>query len=109
MIYSVSGLIPFLSVPAYMYLPGSYCSCLAHCQLAYGACILSFLGGVSWGHEMGSANMPAVLLYPNSISFLIMICGVSYAGFRDVLSLIRRTPQFNCMSVKRTDKEGEEG
>ncbi|KAH9489425.1 Transmembrane protein 69 [Bulinus truncatus] len=90
-------------VPAYMYWTNSYCPSLAFGQLVYSACILSFLGGVSWGSEMVNAKQvtmsslsysvllpliawPAVLLYPYSLSFIVMIGGISYAGYKDILN-----------------------
>ena len=47
--YGISGLIPFLSIPAYMLGTGVFIPELAYSQLAYGAVILSFLGGARWG------------------------------------------------------------
>jgi len=45
----LSGLIPFVSAPVYMYNAGYFLSSIATAQLTYGATILSFLGGVRWG------------------------------------------------------------
>jgi len=45
----LSGLIPFVSAPLYMYNAGYFLSSIATAQLTYGATILSFLGGVRWG------------------------------------------------------------
>lgn len=47
--YGFSGLIPFTAIPAYMFQSGAYIPELAFTSLAYGAVILSFLGGVRWG------------------------------------------------------------
>ena len=44
-----AGLIPFMSAPAYIVQMGEYCPIIGQAQLAYGAVILSFLGGVRWG------------------------------------------------------------
>ena len=45
----LAGLIPFVSAPLYMYNSGYFLPDVATAQLAYGASILSFLGGVRWG------------------------------------------------------------
>ncbi|XP_059468442.1 transmembrane protein 69-like [Neocloeon triangulifer] len=52
LLYGVSGLIPFVAVPAYTLASGCYCPMLGTIQLWYGASILSFLGGVRWGHAL---------------------------------------------------------
>ena len=44
-----SGLIPFTAVPAIMIQNGHFDPFMAQAQMAYGAVILSFLGGVRWG------------------------------------------------------------
>ncbi|KAK3794481.1 hypothetical protein RRG08_003634 [Elysia crispata] len=104
MLYGLGGLIPFMSAPFYMYLTGEFNPSIAQAQLVYGACILSFLGGVSWGNHLNRTEKaslqslsysillpliawPAVLLYPNPISFLTMTGGIVYAGVRDTGTL----------------------
>ena len=47
--YGFSGLIPFVYIPAHMIQMGNYIPELAYAHLAYGAVILSFLGGSKWG------------------------------------------------------------
>ncbi|CAL1534438.1 unnamed protein product [Lymnaea stagnalis] len=100
MVYGLGGLIPFLSAPLYMHWTGYYSPSIAYAQLVYGACILSFLGGVSWGSVLNNANKarlaslsysillplaawPAVLIFPNISSFPLLIGGLSYAGYKD--------------------------
>ncbi|RUS73357.1 hypothetical protein EGW08_018876 [Elysia chlorotica] len=100
MLYGLGGLIPFMSAPYYMYLTGEFSPAIAQAQLVYGACILSFLGGVSWGNHLNRVERaslqslsysillpliawPAVLLYPNPLSFVTMIAGIVYAGVKD--------------------------
>ncbi|GFS20290.1 transmembrane protein 69 [Elysia marginata] len=100
MLYGLGGLIPFMSAPSYMYLTGEFNPTIAQAQLVYGACILSFLGGVSWGNHLNRPEKasleslsysillplvawPAVLISPNPTSFLIMTCGIIYAGAKD--------------------------
>ena len=100
MLYGLGGLIPFMSAPFYMQLTGEFNPLIAHAQLVYGATILSFLGGVSWGNHLNRPEQasleslsysillplvawPAVLLYPNPASFLVMTGGIIYAGVKD--------------------------
>jgi len=45
----LAGVIPFCAAPAYMINNGLFCPLLANYHMAYGAVILSFLGGVRWG------------------------------------------------------------
>ncbi|CAL4106346.1 unnamed protein product, partial [Meganyctiphanes norvegica] len=49
LVLGFSGLIPFVAAPFYMYYSGAFLPEVATAQLAYGATILSFLGGVRWG------------------------------------------------------------
>jgi len=44
-----AGVIPFCAAPAYMINSGIYCQLLQNYHMAYGAVILSFVGGVRWG------------------------------------------------------------
>ena len=54
----VSGLIPFVSAPVYLSQVNEFLPLIAQGQLAYGAVILSFLGGVRWGKLV--SNMPPI-------------------------------------------------
>ena len=56
----LAGLVPFISAPVYMYNAGFFLPEIACAQLAYGASILSFLGGVRWGMLVagGRADLP---------------------------------------------------
>lgn len=49
LVYGIGGLIPFTSIPLYMFQSGAYIPELVYANLAYGAVILSFLGGIRWG------------------------------------------------------------
>jgi len=49
LVLGISGLIPFASAPVYMINSGFLLPDIVTAQLAYGAVILSFLGGVRWG------------------------------------------------------------
>lgn len=52
----LAGLIPFVSAPLYIYNSGFFLPDVATAQLAYGASILSFLGGVRWGILVGDGK-----------------------------------------------------
>ncbi|XP_051868757.1 transmembrane protein 69 [Pristis pectinata] len=52
------GLIPFVSAPLFMAITETYFPELAFAQIAYGATILSFLGGTRWGFSIPE-NSPA--------------------------------------------------
>lgn len=49
LVYGAAGLIPFVFPPVAILLNGAFLPNLAFVQLAYGASILSFLGGIKWG------------------------------------------------------------
>ncbi|XP_029652648.1 transmembrane protein 69-like [Octopus sinensis] len=49
LVLGISGLIPFVSFPFYMFMTDTYMPEMALAQATYGAVILSFLGGVRWG------------------------------------------------------------
>ncbi|XP_069794869.1 transmembrane protein 69 isoform X2 [Narcine bancroftii] len=52
------GLIPFVSAPLFMVITKTYFPELVFAQIAYGAAILSFLGGIRWGFSIPE-NSPA--------------------------------------------------
>uniref|UniRef100_H3AVV9 Transmembrane protein 69 n=1 Tax=Latimeria chalumnae TaxID=7897 RepID=H3AVV9_LATCH len=52
------GLIPFVSAPLLMGAMEAYYPEVAFAQVAYGACIVSFLGGARWGFAIPE-NSPA--------------------------------------------------
>ncbi|KAM4642808.1 transmembrane protein 69 [Discoglossus pictus] len=54
----LGGLVPFVSAPILMSVTTCYYPELAFAQVAYGASILSFLGGVRWGFAIPE-NSPA--------------------------------------------------
>ncbi|XP_065350269.1 transmembrane protein 69-like [Cloeon dipterum] len=56
LLYGLSGLIPFVAVPVYTLSSGTFCPLMGSIQLWYGASILSFLGGVRWGHALHPAS-----------------------------------------------------
>ncbi|XP_066519256.1 transmembrane protein 69 isoform X2 [Hoplias malabaricus] len=64
-----SGLIPFVSAPLFMAITEAYLPEIAFAQVAYGASIVSFLGGARWGFALpeGSPAKPDWLNLANSI------------------------------------------
>ncbi|KAG9277296.1 transmembrane protein 69 [Astyanax mexicanus] len=64
-----SGLIPFVSAPLFMAMTELYLPEVAFAQVAYGASILSFLGGARWGFALpeGSPAKPDWLNLANSV------------------------------------------
>lgn len=97
-----SGLIPFVAAPLYMHYSGIFLPEVATAQLAYGASILSFLGGVRWGLTLplGSTQSPnwsnlsysvlpsliawVGLISSQNIGFLTIIGGLAFAGYMDM-------------------------
>lgn len=66
---SVAGLIPFVSVPLLMAIQETSYPELVFAQITYGACIVSFLGGIRWGFAIpeGSPAKPDWINLANSI------------------------------------------
>uniref|UniRef100_A0A8C5WFZ4 Transmembrane protein 69 n=1 Tax=Leptobrachium leishanense TaxID=445787 RepID=A0A8C5WFZ4_9ANUR len=64
----LGGLIPFVAAPLAMSAFGCYYPELAYAQVAYGASILSFLGGARWGFTLpeGSPAKPDWINLANS-------------------------------------------
>ncbi|XP_029988128.1 transmembrane protein 69-like [Sphaeramia orbicularis] len=52
----LAGLIPFVSPPLFMGVTEVYVPELAYAQIAYGASILSFLGGARWGFTLPESS-----------------------------------------------------
>ncbi|XP_048395142.1 transmembrane protein 69 [Stegostoma tigrinum] len=63
------GLIPFVSAPLVMAITETYFPELAFAQIAYGAAILSFVGGIRWGFSIpgSSSAKPDWLNLGNSV------------------------------------------
>jgi len=102
MAYGLGGLIPFAIPPIYMKLTGFYEPTVAHAQLVYGATIISFLGGVSWGESLEkksvslktlgySIGLPLVgwvsVLVPSPAGFFTLISALGYAGYVDTTNM----------------------
>ncbi|XP_037086341.1 transmembrane protein 69-like, partial [Pollicipes pollicipes] len=102
LLLGVAGLVPFAAAPVLMLRAGTFNPELLHAQLAYGACILSFLGGVRWGLTLpdGSPQPPswanlgqsvapslvawAGLLASPSAGGLLLISGLAVAAYWDI-------------------------
>lgn len=76
-----SGLIPFLSAPLLMAATQSFYPELAYAQVAYGASIVSFLGGARWGFAIpaGSPAQPDWMnlgnsVVPSLLAWLALLC-----------------------------------
>ncbi|XP_035509129.1 transmembrane protein 69-like [Morone saxatilis] len=71
-----AGLIPFVTPTLFMAVTESYCPELAYAQLAYGAAIVSFLGGVRWGFALpeSSPAKPDWINLANSVVPSLLAC-----------------------------------
>lgn len=69
LVLGFAGLIPFVSPTLLMAVTESYCPELAFAQLAYGASIVSFLGGARWGFALpeSSPSKPDWMNLANSV------------------------------------------
>jgi hypothetical protein len=74
LVYGLLGLIPFLAPPALTAAVPAHGGFLALIALAYGALILSFLGGARWGL---AAATPAPGLLTISLSMLPTLAGLA--------------------------------
>ncbi|XP_051944779.1 transmembrane protein 69-like [Hippocampus zosterae] len=76
-----SGLIPFVTAPFLMAITQSFYPEVAHAQMLYGACIVSFLGGARWGFAIpdGSPAEPDWMnlgnsVVPSLLAWLALLC-----------------------------------
>ncbi|XP_067846258.1 transmembrane protein 69 [Heptranchias perlo] len=86
------GLIPFVSAPLVMAVTETYFPELAFAQMAYGATILSFLGGTRWGFSIpeSSPAKPDWLNLGNSVvpSLLAWIALLFHDNFTEAAIMI---------------------
>ena len=98
----LSGLVPFIAAPSYLLMTMTFIPELAFAQVTYGACILSFLGGVRWGFtipeenpvapdwiNLGYSVMPSLiawggLLLPSPYSLFTVMSGLGFVAFFDM-------------------------
>ena len=99
----LAGLIPFAAAPTLMAQQGVFMPEIAHAQLAYGATILSFLGGVRWGFlvppegeitptwlQYSWSVTPSLiawvgLLMPTTPGLVTCMGGLGVAGYLDLI------------------------
>lgn len=98
-----AGLIPFVSAPAYLIQINEFLPLVAQGQLAYGAVILSFLGGVRWGKLATPSSgispswkqftwsvtpsliaWPALLMPSFPAANLTIVAGLGLCGYMDI-------------------------
>lgn len=104
LVLGLSGLLPFIAAPAYMVMSSAFFQSMAFYQIAYGATILSFLGGVRWGltlieesgvrpnwFNLGYSVTPSLvawlgLVVPNLVvSNFILMAGLTGAAYFDTV------------------------
>lgn len=102
LVLGISGLIPFVAAPTYMICSSLFMADICFAQMAYGATILSFLGGVRWGYSvveesvlrpdwinLGASVIPSLvawtgLMIPYPGSLLTIMIGLAGAGYYDL-------------------------
>lgn len=103
LLLGAAGLLPFAAAPLLMVHWGVFSAPLLHAQLAYGATILAFLGGVRWGASL-PADAPhrpdwptltmavspqlvawTALVAPAAPGALLVISGLAVAAYWDIL------------------------
>ncbi|XP_052774570.1 transmembrane protein 69-like [Mya arenaria] len=114
LLLGLGGLIPFVAMPVYMVSSGVFVSGLAFSQVTYGACILSFIGGVRWGtalsdneavqpnwFNLGYSVTPSLvawvaLLLPTPASLLTLMAGLAGSAYMD-LTMLGYPPWFKAL------------
>lgn len=104
LVLGASGLIPFVAAPGYMIISSMFMPSICFAQMAYGATILSFLGGVRWGFSiseesvlrpgwisLGVSVVPSLvawggLMMPHPLSLFVVMGGLAGAGYYDMVS-----------------------
>lgn len=102
--YGAAGLLPFVVPPAAILLNCAFLPNLAFVQLAYGASILSFLGGVKWGFAVPDNSYQkltwenlgqsvslslvafASLILPPWMGTLTLVAGLGASAYIDITS-----------------------
>jgi hypothetical protein len=108
LVLGTAGLLPFAGTPALMMLFGpSSVAFLSNAQMVYGACILSFLGGVRWGfgtcegkttpaewdnmRNFTISILPSLvavcaILCPEPVSQILVMLGLTGVGCHDAVT-----------------------
>lgn len=103
LVFGLAGLVPFVAPPLYMlYNTHTYIPSYVMAQRLYGACILSFLGGMRWGFvvskdseqqpdlvNLGYSVIPPVvawgaLMLPVNLGLLVIMNAIALTAFFDV-------------------------
>uniref|UniRef100_A0A6I8NYQ8 Transmembrane protein 69 n=1 Tax=Ornithorhynchus anatinus TaxID=9258 RepID=A0A6I8NYQ8_ORNAN len=79
---AAAGMIPFVAPPLIMVATKSYLPILAFTQMAYGTCLLAFLGGIRWGYALPEGS-PAK---PDLMNLAISTVPIFFAWFTFILS-----------------------
>lgn len=87
-----AGLIPFGAAPVWALSNPDLLEWMLHAQLAYGACILSFLGGIRWG----VALLPTQSSVQGGVSWSALAVSVAPSIFA-WLALLTPVPAALCM------------
>jgi len=75
------GLVPFAALAGLLpFVPGDLKSDLTYALLAYGAVILSFLGGVHWGLAIGSTRPAAAVALKRRLIWSVIPSLVAWAA-----------------------------
>ncbi|XP_014271675.1 transmembrane protein 69 [Halyomorpha halys] len=114
--YGFGGLAPFVLPPLSFILFG-YSPFLGAVQLTYGATILSFLGGIKWGHHvkenssltwesLGWAVIPQSiawisLMMPQTLGFIMISGGLLVSGYCD-LTMMKYPNWYRAMRLSLT-------
>uniref|UniRef100_A0A1B6D1N0 Transmembrane protein 69 n=1 Tax=Clastoptera arizonana TaxID=38151 RepID=A0A1B6D1N0_9HEMI len=100
LLFGLGGVIPFVAAPL-SFLFFGYNASIAFAQLAYGASILAFVGGVKWGYaigkdkptiqDIGLSTVPSLiawtgLLVPQSLGILVISSGLGAAFYIDMIT-----------------------
>uniref|UniRef100_UPI003AAD8F0F transmembrane protein 69-like n=1 Tax=Centroberyx gerrardi TaxID=166262 RepID=UPI003AAD8F0F len=82
----LAGLVPFATPPLFMAVTETYFPELAYAQVAYGAAIVSFLGGARWGFALPESSPAkpdwinlANSVVPSLLAWVAMLLGDSIA------------------------------
>lgn len=104
LVYGAAGLLPFVFPPLAILLNGAFLPNLGFVQLAYGASILSFLGGIKWGFAVpDNSNQKlswdnlgqsvslslvafASLILPPWLGTLTLVAGLGASAYIDITS-----------------------
>lgn len=88
----IAGLIPFIATLAILVLRPNAAEAATSAMIAYGACILSFLGAVHWGFALAPGNTTSRTLNLQRLSFGVLPALVAWGGL--LVLLLGGAPRF---------------